>query len=102
MKITAFFSLLGVTGLLAACAQPPGPMTINPEPMYHKLGGGFCVDGYVYVPGTAPQSDLCIPEDDCILQSNLTSDTCLPPPDRDPDDNGRDDPRDSTGRPADA
>ena len=41
---------------------------VKPEPVFDKFGnvsGGACEDGLIYVPGSVPELDECIPEDDC-------------------------------------
>ena len=83
----------GVAGLLTACAQTEAP-TIHPEPTFDKFGGGSCTDGYIYVPGAAPQNP-CIPEDECepVYDSAGNIIDCLPPNGRPqyPNDGGSDD-----------
>ena len=99
MKVFDIIACVGIVGVLAACASQPEPM-ISPEPTFDKFGGGACEEGFVYVPGTAPQPPECIPEDDCdpitLADGSVVLDCTPPPPnrDRDPD---RDD-SSTTGR----
>lgn len=94
MRLIDITALLGATALVAACAQQPEPMTINPEPMHDKFGGGSCVAGYTYVPGAGVESDQCIPDDECAPSTSSAAPTpCLPPPGR-----GRDSSTTSSGR----
>ncbi len=96
MRLIDVTALLGATALVAACAQQPEPMTINPEPMHDKFGGGSCVAGYTYVPGAGMEADQCIPEDDCAPSTSTAAPTpCLPPPGR----GGNDSSTTSSGRP---
>ena len=91
MRILNLAAFAGVLGVLGACASQPEPM-IAPEPTFDKFGGGACEEGYVYVPGTAPQPPECIPEDDCdpitLADGSVVWDCPPPPPGRD---GGRDD-----------
>jgi len=96
MKIFNIAASVGIAGILAACASQPEPM-ISPEPTFDKFGGGACEEGYVYLPGTAPQPPECIPEDDCdpvtLSDGSVVWDCPPPPPDRGRDDSstsGRD------------
>lgn len=88
MKFLNVAGFVGIAGVLAACASQPEPM-ISPEPTFDKFGSGACEEGYVYVPGTAPQPPECIPEDDCdpitLADGSVEWDCTPPPPDRDRD-----------------
>ena len=87
MKALQISALVGILGILAACAQQPEP--IRPQPVFDKLGTGSCQDGYVYVPGTAP-TEPCVPIDECegLTGADGATIPCLPPGGRD-DDDGR-------------
>lgn len=65
MKAIKLFAVMGVTGMLAACAQQEEPTIIKPQPVYNKFGEGSCEGEWVYVPGAAPQFDECVPPDEC-------------------------------------
>ena len=65
MSPLKLLALSGVVAIVAGCAQQEEAPVISPQPTYDKFGGGECTDGYIYVPGTAPEVDLCIPEDEC-------------------------------------
>lgn len=98
MKAIKLCALTGIAGMLAACAQQEEPTLIRPEPVYNKFGDGSCEGDWIYVPGSAPQRDECVPPDECEpvydTAGNLIE--CLPP--RYPDAGGGDDGgRSSTG-----
>ncbi|MEM9427622.1 MAG: hypothetical protein AAGA06_13075 [Pseudomonadota bacterium] len=93
MKAIKLCAAFGVIGLLAACAQQEEPPVIKPQPVYDKFGGsGSCVGGYIYVPGTVPELDECIPEDECdpVYAADGSLIDCIPPS-RFPDPGGDDD-----------
>ena len=92
MKLIQYSGLIGIAGILAACASQPEPQ-IAPEPMFDKFGGGTCEEGYVYIPGTVPELAECVPEDECdpitLADGSVVWD--CPPPGRDPGDDDDDD-----------
>ncbi len=100
MKFLNIAGFVGIAGVLTACASQPEPM-IAPEPTFDKYGSGACEEGYVYVPGTAPQPPECIPEDDCdpitLADGSVVWDCPPPPPRRD---RGDDDSSSSGGDPS--
>jgi hypothetical protein len=80
MKFKSFGAVIGVVGLLGACAQQEEPAMVAPEPIFNKYGEGACVDGYIYVVG-ATRVPQCIPEDECepVYNSAGAVTECLPP-----------------------
>ena len=96
MKAHYTIAVLSVAGMLAACAQQDEP-GIRPQPIFDKFGGGACEDGWIYVPGTAPERAECVPPDECddpVYDSAGNVIDCPPPPPRRPDDSGSDEGRD--------
>lgn len=81
MKVINLCTALGVVGLLAACGQQEEPQLVRPEPVYDKFGGGSCEGNWIYVPGTAPQPDQCVPPDECEPSYDTAGNVidCLPP-----------------------
>lgn len=79
MKLKPLMAVLGVVGLLSACAQQEEVTMVKPQPTFDKFGNGSCDDGWVYVPGAAPV-DPCIPEDECepVYDSAGNIIDCLP------------------------
>ena len=72
---------------------------VTPEPTFDKFGEGSCVEGYIYVPGTAAQPPECIPPDECDeLDSTMSAALPCPPPPPGRDDSSDDDDRDDGGR----
>ena len=96
MKAIRICTALGVIGVLAACAQQEEPPVIKPQPVYNKFGEGSCEGEWIYVPGTVPELDECVPPEDCepVYASDGSIIECPPPP-RFPDPGGSDD---SSGR----
>lgn len=94
MKTIKLVALAGIAGLLAACAQQEEMTMVSPEPVFDKYGGGSCEEGYIYIPGTAPQPPQCVPEDECEMVTVADGSVICPPPpperDRDDSDEGRD------------
>ncbi len=86
---------LGVTVILAGCAQTEEPAFVRPEPVYDKFGGE-CEGDFIYIPGSVPEYDECVPEDECEPTYDAAGNIidCIPPEERDPDD----DDDDPTGR----
>ena len=79
MKLVNLVAVMGMATLVVACAQQREPNIIHPEPMHDKFGGGSCIAGYTYVPGTGVQQDTCIPDDECQSSSVAgAADQCLP------------------------
>ncbi|MEO1537262.1 MAG: hypothetical protein AAFR73_05985 [Pseudomonadota bacterium] len=65
MKAIKLFATLGVVGMLAACAQQEEPTLVAPEPVYNKFGDGGCEGGWIYVSGSVPEFDECVPPEEC-------------------------------------
>ena len=64
MKIVPILAAIGALALLAGCAQQEEPM-VRPQPVFDKYGGGSCEGEWIYVPGTVPEYDECVPPDEC-------------------------------------
>ncbi len=81
---------LAVIAMVSACAAPAPVVQqseIRPQPTFDKFGGGSCEEGYVYIPGTAPQPPECIPIDECdeVTLADGSVEIECPEPGRDPD-----------------
>lgn len=99
MKTIKLCATLGVVGILAACAQQEEPTMVRPEPVYDKFGGsGSCEGDWIYVPGSVPQLDQCLPPDECEPVYDTAGNVieCLPDPRR-PDPSRNDGTSDSSG-----
>lgn len=91
MKIMNFCAAVGIAGLLAACAQQEEPMLVKPEPVYNKFGDAGCEDAWIYIPGSVPERDECVPEDECEPVYDTAGNIIYcPPPPRYPDAGGSD------------
>lgn len=102
MKRLNVIAVAAIAGVLSACAQQPE--LLAPQPTFDKFGDGACEEGWVYIPGTAPQPPECIPEDECdpitLADGSVVWDCPPPPRDRDRDDSGRTGGTSPTGGPA--
>ncbi len=89
---------LGVVALVAGCAQQEEPTMVRPEPVYNKFGSGACEGDWIYIPGTVPELDECVPPDECepVYDSAGNVIECLPETRR-PNPDGSDDSSDSSG-----
>ncbi len=87
MKLHAIMATAGIVALLAGCAQQEEHAMVAPEPTFDKYGNGSCDEGWIYVPGAAPENP-CIPEDECdpVYDSAGNIIDCPPPRTPIPDD----------------
>ena len=98
MKALHTIALLGVAGILSACAAQDEPI-IRPQPVFDKFGNGACEDEWIYIPGTVPALAECVPPDECVdpvYDANGNIIDCPPPPRR-PDDDDDDDDSSTSG-----
>lgn len=81
MRVSHYISALTIPLVLAACAQPETPPSIQGQLLLDKMGNEVgCVEG-VFIPGAPMQYQCRVPDEVCDPQFANWDPDCLPPRD---------------------